>query len=105
MIYTSLALSLALTLLVEVPIAHSRRIPLKIAVCANVLTNPMVVLLFHWAKYCDLPLVWVTLLLESTAVAAEGYLYRDYLKNPWRLSLFVNGLSFASGLVFQRLIV
>lgn len=105
MIYTSLLCSLSLTLAVELPIAHRRHIPLYVAVCANVITNPMVVLLFHWAKYGGLPLMWVTFGLEIIAVTVEGYLYKGYLKNPWRFSLLANGLSFATGVLLQELIV
>ena len=95
------AVSLGLTLLLELPFVYlwglrSRR-DLKLAVLANVLTNPAVVLL-HGLGLPALP-------LEAAAVAAEGFCYRvrgDRVRRPFLLALLVNALSYGLGLFLNR---
>ncbi len=100
--WVSLAVSLLLTLLLELPIAlgwglRGRR--LLLCALVNLLTNPVVVLL------CLLfPALWVTALSETGAVLAEGWYYRRYgVERPWLLSLCANGCSFGAGVLLQLL--
>lgn len=102
---TALALSLALTLLAEVPVGALwglRRRDLLLCVLVNVLTNPAVVLL-----HSLFPGWGVTLALEGAAVLAEGAYYARYgryIPHPWRLSLVSNVLSFGGGLMLAGLL-
>lgn len=92
-------LCLGLTLAVELPLAllwGARGQDLLLCALANVLTNPVVVLL-------DLifPAPWLLLLLECAAVGVEGIVYRlcaRHIRAPALLSLCANGCSFGFGL-------
>ncbi len=98
MIFVSLIISLLITLAVEVPIAMWQKIPLKRAVAVNVLTNPIVVIVYHWAKFYSLPIMWVVATLEVGAVIAEGYFYKGHHAHPWIFALCANALSFGLGM-------
>lgn len=106
-IFVSLAVSLALTLVLELGFALlwgvGRRDLLLVAL-ANVLTNPAVVLchtltaLFHPAA-----LIPVTFALEAGAVLAEGRLFatRGDIRFPWGFSLCANLFSFSIGMMIK----
>ncbi len=98
----SFVISLALTLVLELPIAllwGLRGRELLLCALANLLTNPAAVLL------CLLfPFPWVTALAETGAVLIEGWYYRRYgIGRPWLLSLCANGCSFGAGVLLQLL--
>ena len=105
----SMALSLALTLAVEVPFAALwglRGRDLSAAAWAQALTNPAVVLLWNVARaYVPLPLWAVTAALESAAVLTEGRVYArcTAARRPLLLSLCANGLSYSIGLLLNQL--
>ncbi|MDR0324503.1 MAG: hypothetical protein LBI19_00220 [Oscillospiraceae bacterium] len=105
-LYFALAVSLALTLLLEAGFffltGKRDRKDLLLLLLANVLTNPVVVLVF-----------WLTLWqpgkipLELSAVLAEGFLYQKYgraFKRPYLFSLAANAFSYGAGVLIQRLI-
>lgn len=100
----TLAVSLGLTLVVEVPLAAVlglRRRDLLLAALVNVLTNPAVVLL-----HMLFPAAWVKFLLEGAAVTAEGFYYSRYgndIRRPWLLSLLLNAASFGIGCAVSAL--
>lgn len=89
------ALSLGLTLLIEVPIAYAwglRGRELVTVLAANVMTNPLAVALHLWG-IPQLP-------IELGVVLAEGFAYSCHLeKRPWRLALVSNALSWGLGLL------
>ena len=89
------ALSLGLTLLIEVPIAYAwglRGRELVTVLAANVMTNPLAVALHLWG----IPQVPI----ELGVVLAEGFVYSHHLeKRPWRLALISNALSWGLGLL------
>ena len=89
------ALSLALTLLFEVPIAWLwglRGRQLLTVLVANVMTNPLAVALHLWG----LP----QLPIELGVVLAEGLAYSlHFEKRPWLLALVSNALSWGLGLI------
>ena len=91
------ALSLGLTLLIEVPIAYCwglRRRELVTVIAANVMTNPLAVAL-HLTGIPQIP-------IEIGVVLAEGYAYSLLFdKRPWRLSLISNALSWGIGIIMQ----
>lgn len=106
----SLLVSLALTLLIELSVLvllglrHKR--DLWVAVCANVLTNPVVVLVANLLFIYYPSRAWLGVaLLEVGAVATEGFIYRHCLTfkkiNPWVLSLLANIISFETGIVIS----
>ena len=97
---STFAVSLALTLLLELPFVSvwglRSRHNLKLALLVNVLTNPAVVLL-HGLGLPALP-------LEAAAVAAEGFCYKargDGIFRPFLLALCANGFSYGAGLVLN----
>ena len=66
----------------------------------NVLTNPVVVLLYLLFPHPAATAVW-----ECTAAAVEGWHYHRYGQNiraPWLFSALCNGISFSLGLVINR---
>ena len=105
---TAFAVSLGLTLLLEVPVAYSwglrSRQDLTVAVLVNVLTNPAVVLLNGLLSAA--PWWAVQLPLEAAAIAVEGFCYRHCGENicrPYLLSLCANCISYGAGLVLNAI--
>ena len=102
---TTLAISLALTLVLEEAFAlvwglRGRR-ELGTVALVNILTNPPVVLLYHTAVGL---LGWnallVTAVLETAAVLVEWRYYRlcsRQLTRPFWFALLVNGFSYGAG--------
>ncbi|MCL1810352.1 MAG: hypothetical protein FWG42_11410 [Clostridiales bacterium] len=80
---------------------------LLLVVLANVLTNPVVVLLY-WlsAYYTEWNSAIVLTPLELFAILTEGYCYRKYgqgFKRPYLFSLAANVFSFWVGVLIQLL--
>ena len=105
---TAFAVSLGLTLLLEVPVAYCwglrSRHDLTVAVLVNVLTNPAVVLLNGLLSAA--PWWAVQLPLEAAAIAVEGFCYRHCGENicrPYLLSLCANCVSYGAGLVLNAI--
>lgn len=105
---TAFAVSLGLTLLLEVPVAYCwglrSRHDLTVAVLVNVLTNPAVVLLNGLLSAT--PWWAVQLLLEAAAIAVEGFCYRhcgENIRRPYLLSLCANCISYGAGLVLNAI--
>lgn len=106
-----LAVSLALTLVLEEAFAlvwglRGRR-ELGTVALVNVLTNPLVVLLYHTAVGL---LGWnalaVTAALETAAVLAEWRYYRlcsQQLRRPLLFALLANGFSYGAGQMINLL--
>ncbi|MCL2625563.1 MAG: hypothetical protein FWD46_01930 [Cystobacterineae bacterium] len=77
---------------------------LRLLVLVNVLTNPMVVLLYWLARlYTEFnPILW----LELFAIITEGCYYKKYgreFQKPFLFSAAANAFSFGMGVLFQRL--
>ena len=104
-LFCSLAVSLGLTLILELMLAllwGVERKDLPLVALVNVLTNPVVVLCHTLAaRYLPGALIWATLALELGAVGTEGYLYRSrsQISFPWCFSLCANLFSFTVGLL------
>ena len=103
---TVFAVSLGLTLLLELPVAYywglRSRHDLTVAVLVNVLTNPAVVLLNGLLSAT--PWWAVQLPLEAAAIAVEGFCYRhcgENIRRPYLLSLCANCISYGAGLVLN----
>ncbi len=103
MIFYSLFISLTLTLLFELPITYLAKIPFKLALLVNLLTNPVVVILYFWADFLSLPLPMVVLVLEAFAILTEAYYYRDAHKRPLIFSFCVNLFSYSLGVIFTAI--
>ena len=105
----SLALSLGLTLLLEIPAALILGVRKKEDVLlvglVNILTNPLVVLILNlFLVFTASPPPWFLILpLEILAVLAEGFVYQKGLSfrrvHPFLLSLILNGISYFGGLL------
>ena len=104
-IFISLAVSLILTLVLELAFALLWRVArrdLTLVALVNVLTNPVVVLCHAlvalWIPTLLLP---VTLALEIGAVLVEGWLFatRSEIHFPWGFALCANLFSFVLGLL------
>lgn len=98
--FSTFAVSLGLTLMLELPVVllwgvRGRR-DLWLAVLVNVLTNPAVVLL-HALGCPALP-------LEAAAIAVEGVCYRacgEDIRRPYLLALCANVFSYTAGLLLN----
>ena len=103
----SLTLSLLLTLAFEglFALAWGLRGWREWAVVAlvNLLTNPAVVLLYHLSTVLwGLNPVWVTAVLECTAIAVEWQCYKNcsrQLKRPFLFALLANVISYSIGCI------
>lgn len=104
-IFVSLAVSLALTLVLESGFSLLWGVgkrDLALVALANVLTNPVVVLCHTLtAIFIPAALPPVTFILEAGAVLAEGRLFstRGGIRFPWVFSLCANLFSFFIGLL------
>ena len=107
----SMVFSLTLTLAFETGfflLAGKRdRKDLVLLLLVNVLTNPVVVLLF-WLTvlYTDLNTYMVIIPLELLAILTEGYYYKKYgvsFHRPYLFSFAANIISFGMGELIQRL--
>ena len=91
------ALSLGLTLLLELPIAYGwglRRGQLATVLAANLMTNPLAVALY----LTGIPQVPI----ELGVVLAEGFAYSLHFdKRPWLLALISNAVSWGIGIFMQ----
>lgn len=102
---TAFALSLGLTLAIELSVAllwGIRRRDLLLVALVNLLTNPAVLLLHLLAR--SLP---ATLLLEAAAICVEALYYQRYgarIRQPWLFSCAANVVSFSLGLFFNSLL-
>lgn len=105
----SLALSLGLTLLLELPAAIllgvRRKDDILLVFLVNILTNPLVVLILNLFLYITAtPPPWFLILpLELFAILTEGFIYQKGLSfrriHPFILSLILNGISYFGGLL------
>ena len=91
------AISLGLTLLIELPIAYLwglRKRALLTVLAANLMTNPLAVAL-HLMGIPQIP-------IEIGVVLAEGAAYSlHFEKRPWLLALVSNAISWGIGLILQ----
>ena len=94
------ALSLGLTLLLELPVAYLwglRRRELLAVFAANLMTNPLAVAL-HLTGIPQLP-------IELGVVLAEGFAYSMHFeKRPWLLAIISNALSWGIGILIQSIL-
>ena len=94
------ALSLGLTLLLELPIAYFwglRKRELLTVFAANLMTNPLAVAL-HLTGIPQLP-------IEIGVVLAEGFAYsKHFEKRPWLLAIISNALSWGIGILIQSIL-
>ena len=105
----SLALSLGLTLLLEIPAALilglRRKEDILLVGLVNILTNPIIVLILNlFFIFTASPPPWFLILpLEVFAVLTEGFIYQKGLSyrriHPFLLSLILNGISYFGGLL------
>ena len=93
------ALSLGLTLLIELPVAYLwglRKRALLTVFMANLMTNPLAVAL-HLTGIPQIP-------IEIGVVIAEGAAYSLHVdRRPWLLALVSNGLSWGIGLLLNHI--
>ena len=93
------AMSLGLTLLIELPVAYLwglRKGQLLTVMVANVMTNPLAVAL-HLTGFPQLP-------IEIGVVIAEGFAYSLHFdKRPWLLAFLSNAVSWGIGLLMSRI--
>ena len=102
---TSLALSLALTLAIELPLAFILRVrkglDLLCVFLVNVVTNPALVLILNLVSMRGVPHWYLIAFLELGAVAVEAIFYHKCLSrrpmHPLLLSLILNGISYLGG--------
>ena len=106
----ALAVSLTLTLVLEIGfyllVGKRNKKDLLLVLLVNILTNPVVVLLYWLAfLYTDWNTTIVIIPLEVFAILVEGYYYKKYgqsFKRPFVFSLAANTFSFSVGVFLQR---
>lgn len=104
-IFLSLAVSLFLTLVLELGFALLWGVngrDLLLVALANVLTNPVVVLCYTLVdSFKPSLLIPAVAVLEAGAVVVEGWLFqtRSDICYPWSFALCVNLFSFIIGLI------
>ena len=84
---------------------------LLLVVLANVLTNPVVVLLYwlilFYTGWSRIMMNIIKIPLELFAVLTEGYYYKKYgrdFKHPYLFSIAANAFSFGIGILLQQFI-
>ena len=105
----SLVVSLLLTIVLETGFSllagKRNQKDLLLIMLVNILTNPVVVLLYWLAKlYTDWNIIIIMILLELFAVLAEGYCYKKYgqdFKRPYIFSFSANMFSCWTGVLIQ----
>ena len=108
----ALVFSLALTLALEIGFffltGKRNKKDLLLVVMVNVLTNPVVVLLYWLAAlYTTWNTTIVKIPLELFAFLTEGFYFRKYgqsFKRPFLFSLAANAFSFLLGILLQLLV-
>ena len=118
-IFPVMAVSLGLTLVIEIAVAFFWRIQsprvLLLVAAVNLLTNPIVVAGYYlacWLVLRNFPetqgmerawiLKGVKLLLEASAIGAEAFCYglaSREIRHPWIFSLLANSLSYFIGFI------
>lgn len=102
----ALALSLALTEMIEIPVCFLfgfRGRDLIIALLANIVTNPAAVFLIYLLSvFTSLPKWCFTLAIELSVFITEAFIYRKATetKMPTLVSFTANALSYSTGLLF-----
>jgi len=112
-ILIALGISLLLTLLLEVgfylAVCKRNKKDLLLVVLVNMLTNPIVVLLYwmmYW--YTNWNTTVIKIPLELFAIVVEGLYYKKYsaeVKRPLIFSLSANIFSFSTGVLLQQFIL
>ena len=108
---SSLSFSLLLTLVVETGFfllfGKRSRKDLLLLLLVNILTNPVVVLVFWLVElYTDWNTYIILIPLELFAILTEGYYYKKYglsFRRPYIFSLTANMVSFGMGELIQSL--
>lgn len=108
----ALAISLVSTLVLEIGfffiVGKRNKKDLLLVVLVNVLTNPVVVLLYWLAVlYTDWNKTIVKIPLELFAILTEGYYYMKYgqsFKRPFIFSLAANAFSLSISILLQQLL-
>ncbi len=101
----SLVLALLLTEAIEIPVCllwGMRKRDLLFVVLANLLTNPLVNVLYALAYlYTPVPRAVSIAVLEIAAVVTEWLIYRSATdaKRPFPVSLTANAVSYGAGLL------
>ena len=100
------AVSLAMTLLIELPISRvmgmrGRKL-LLLVVLVNVLTNPAAVLL-HWLGFSQIPVELAVIALEAAVYFWFSRDDRWNIPHPVRLSVISNATSWILGLLIQHI--
>jgi hypothetical protein len=107
----SLVISLILTILFEelfAVIAGIRdRRDLLLLCLMNVITNPVVVFLYHLtAEFTELNLNIVVLFLETAAILTEGVYYKSYgrtFRHPFLFTVCANIFSYGIGEIISNI--
>ncbi len=103
-IYKILFTGLFLTLLFELSVAFLWKVEksdIKIVILANVVTNPLVVLLYYLALCHGVASWWIIAILEVSAVVVESicYKYKTNIKNSTIFAVIANAVSYSLGLL------
>lgn len=103
----SLFLTLVIELTVSIIIGIREKYDIKVVICANVCTNPVVVYIANLIILLNNIKLYIlaVAILEISAVIVEFLIFKKYLKfnkiSPFLISLLNNVISFGLGLVIS----
>lgn len=106
----SLLLTLIIELIVSVLLGIRGKENIKVIVCANICTNPVVVHVSNCVYLLNNAILYavVVAILELLAVFIEFILYKNFLNfdkiSPLVISLVCNVISFGMGLIINNII-
>ncbi len=110
-IFMTFALSLGLTLLIEIALGLAvglRGRDLILLVLLNILTNPAVVYLnMLFSELLTVSRFAWQLPLEATAIITEGALYQglgEKISHPWLFAIAANVISYSLGLLINLIL-
>lgn len=106
----SLVLTLIIELIVSVLLGIRGKENIKVIVCANTCTNPVVVYVSNCVSLLNNDILYsiVVAILELLAVLVEFILYKKFLNfdkiSPLVISLVCNVISFGIGIIISNII-
>ena len=106
----SLILTLIIELIVSILLGIRSKENIKVVVCANICTNPVVVYVSNCVYMLNNDILYfvVVAILELLAVFVEFILYKNFLNfdkiSPLIISLVCNVISFGIGVIINNII-
>ena len=105
----SLFYTLVIELIVAIIIGIRDKNDIKVVICANVCTNPIVVFIANIVYSLGIAQIYIftILILEISVLFVEEFIYKKYLKynniSPFAISFVCNVISFGTGIIISNI--